>query len=470
MTITFTNPPTLPSLSDPANFNDRALGLFSWLTGTFIPELEAVEGLVPDGGDFAVDGVTFYVDVSTNNVGFGTSSPSAPIDVSGSGDVRVEIESTSSGDVSLDLFRTGANSYRLVNDAGVFRIQHGATPAGVDTNDRFTILNTGFVGIGDSNPTEALNVTGNVVASGRIRSKDGTIGDVGIGFGTDQNTGLIRPANDTISIVTASTQNLTVNASGNVGIGNTNPGTKLVVFDDSTTTSTSFRATNASYTGAVNVTQTARTANTAFSFYTATSDISGSPDTEFRLRGDGNAFADGTWTGGGADYAEYFEWADGNPDSEDRVGISVVLDGTEIRAAVDGEEPIGVISGNPSVVGDGDIDRWKQKYLRDDFGRYIWEDYDVLTWTEDDKDVSYNADSVPDDVVVPDDAQTVVQQRRKLNPDFDPDMEYISRENRPEWDTVGLMGKLRILKGQPTGSRWLKMRDVSANVEEWLVR
>src|SRR5210317_407918 len=164
MTITFTNPPTLPSLSDPANFNDRALGLFSWLTGTFIPELEAVEGLIPDGGDFAVDGVTFYVDVSTNNVGFGTSSPSAPIDVSGSGDVRVEIESTSSGDVSLDLFRTGANSYRLVNDAGVFRIQHGATPAGVDTNDRFTILNTGFVGIGDSNPTEALNVTGNVVA------------------------------------------------------------------------------------------------------------------------------------------------------------------------------------------------------------------------------------------------------------------------------------------------------------------
>jgi hypothetical protein len=32
------------------------------------------------------------------------------------------------------------------------------------------------------------------------------------------------------------------------------------------------------------------------------------------------------------------------------------------------------------------------------------------------------------------------------------------------------MGKLRIRKGQPTGSRWIKMRDVSATVEEWLVR
>jgi hypothetical protein len=35
---------------------------------------------------------------------------------------------------------------------------------------------------------------------------------------------------------------------------------------------------------------------------------------------------------------------------------------------------------------------------------------------------------------------------------------------------VGLMGKLRIRKGQPTGSNWIKMRDVSDTVEEWLVR
>ena len=88
------------------------------------------------------------------------------------------------------------------------------------------------------------------------------------------------------------------------------------------------------------------------------------------------------------------------------------------------------------------------KYLRDEFGTYIQEDYEV----EDD------------------DGNTVVQQRRKLNPDYDPDIEYIPREERPEWDCVGLMGKLRIRKGQPTGSRWIKMRDISDFVEEWLVR
>ena len=171
-------------------------------------------------------------------------------------------------------------------------------------------------------------------------------------------------------------------------------------------------------------------------------------DVEFNLRGDGNGLCDGAWTGGGADYAEYFEWSDGNLNAEDRRGISVVLDGDKIREAVAGEDPIGVISGNPSIVGDAAWNKWSGKYLRDEFGTYILEDYEVTD----------------------DDGNTVVQQRRKLNPAYDPDVEYIPREQRPEWDCVGLMGKLRIRKGQVTGSRWIKMRDINDSVEEWLVR
>ena len=46
-----------------------------------------------------------------------------------------------------------------------------------------------------------------------------------------------------------------------------------------------------------------------------------------------------------------------------------------------------------------------------------------------------------------DDGNTVVQQRRKLNPDYDEDKEYVSREDRKEWDlSIGMMGKLRIRK------------------------
>ena len=159
-------------------------------------------------------------------------------------------------------------------------------------------------------------------------------------------------------------------------------------------------------------------------------------DRKFSFRGDGQGYADGAWNGGGADYAEYFEWSDGNTSSEDRRGISVVLDGDKIREATSGEDPIGVISANPSVVGDADDLQWKNKYLRTEYGSF---------------DLDENGE-------------------QKLNPDYNPNQEYVSRENRPEWDCVGLMGKLRIRKGQITGSRWIKMRDVSVNVEEWLVR
>ena len=215
------------------------------------------------------------------------------------------------------------------------------------------------------------------------------------------------------------------------------------------------------------------------SLFKAWSGNGGAPsDTEFHLRMDGNGYADGSWNGGGADYAEFFEWSDGNTDSEDRRGISVVLDGDKIREAVAGEEPIGVISANPSCVGDSADLKWSGKYLRDDFGSYQKEPYTFVEWTNEDGDVEkYASDFVPAGVVVPDNAVTKTVDedgtpllRRVLNPAYDPDVTYVPREQRAEWDAVGLMGKLRIRKGQVTGARWIKMRDISDTVEEWLVR
>lgn len=197
-------------------------------------------------------------------------------------------------------------------------------------------------------------------------------------------------------------------------------------------------AYNNSFDNVVQQNTCLRAANTAYSFFRGVSGNGSTSfaDNEFNLRGDGTGLCDGSWTGGGADYAEYFEWLDSNPDAEDRRGISVVLDGDKIREAVAGEDPIGVISGNPSVVGDAAWNKWSGKYLRDEFGSYLLDE---------------NGD-------------------RQLSSDFDPDQEYVPREQRPEWDCVGLMGKLRIRKGQVTGSRWIKMRDINETVEEWLVR
>ena len=60
--------------------------------------------------------------------------------------------------------------------------------------------------------------------------------------------------------------------------------------------------------------------------------------------------------------------------------------------------------------------------------------------------------------------------RRKLNPDYDESKTYVPRRDREEWDAVGLLGQLRMKKGQKTGTNWIKMRDISDTVEEWLVR
>lgn len=312
-------------------------------------------------------------------------------------------------------------------------------------------------------------------------------------------------------------------------------------------------ANDAAYVGEVVRISTAKAKAANFAFLTARAN----GDLAFNLRGDGNAFADGSWSGGGADYAEYFEWADANAENEDRIGFSVVLDGGKIRVAGKGEDPIGVVSATAFVVGDADGGFWRGKYLRDDFGRYLMEEVETISWDEqvsaksqpstrtheydaligpndevlcisrdirerkdgetvvalvdgDGNDIcpvamdengaksvpigyrfekrteteqieiqieaakivrqSYYVDQIPKGVTPPNDAQRDFEQRRKINPAYDSTTAYDSRESRREWATVGLMGKLRIRKGLPVGSRWLKIRDISVEVEEWLVR
>ena len=73
-------------------------------------------------------------------------------------------------------------------------------------------------------------------------------------------------------------------------------------------------------------------------------------------------------------------------------------------------------------------------------------------------------------MIVPSDKTVTVQKRRKLNEAYNPNLTYVSREERPEWNIVGIMGQVPITKGQPTGSNWVKMKDISNTVELWLVK
>jgi hypothetical protein len=224
-----------------------------------------------------------------------------------------------------------------------------------------------------------------------------------------------------------------------------------------------------------------RSASSSYTFSGFTSGNDG--DREFQFRGDGNAFADGTWSNNGADYAEFFESANGQALT---LGATVVLDGNKVREATE-QDPASAVIGvvrpkEPSkasmVIGNTAWNKWANKYLTDDFDRYIMEDHDVVEWTDEEgKQHSYESHNIPEGITVPADATIKTHddkgnkfQHYKLNPAWDKNAEYVNRENRPEWNIIGLVGQVKVLKGQPTNDRWIKMRDVSATVEEWFIR
>jgi len=311
-------------------------------------------------------------------------------------------------------------------------------------------------------------------------------------------------SNDFLAFGTNQTEKMRLLANGSFAVGNTNTfhnnasgvyGRLAVREAAAQDVSTCvFLNTNGSLTNYTSTfTDGSFTSNSAnYSFYTCfTGNGSTISDVEFSHRGDGQAYADGAWNGGGADYAEYFEWADGNSASQDRRGWSVVLVNEKIRRATSDDAAgtiIGVISGNPGVVGDSDIQgKWKGKYLTDDFGTHIRENVQCYAWETQAEGTRYaegegkitnhsmHADRVPEGVTVPTVEEnstftSTTVDRKRENPSYVEGQAYIQRENRKEWDTVGLMGKLRILKTEQKGTNWIKMRDISATVEEWLVK
>lgn len=188
---------------------------------------------------------------------------------------------------------------------------------------------------------------------------------------------------------------------------------------------------------------------------------------------DGNVTADGSFTGGGADFAEMFESIDGK---KIHAGISVVVDNGRIREAKKGESPIGVISANPTIIGnaggsDAD-DNWKGKYIKDDFGNYIMEEKEwwIVNIKKRNRNKIEKESNWSDIKKPPKSAKTKMAFRRKLNPDFDDSIEYKPRKERKEWCVVGLIGIVPIIKGQIVSNNWIKLRNISDNVEEYLIR
>ena len=151
----------------------------------------------------------------------------------------------------------------------------------------------------------------------------------------------------------------------------------------------------------------------------------------FYVQYNGSASCQSGLTAAGADYAEYFEWLDGNINNEDRVGYFVTLVNNKIQLATPNSYILGIVSGNPSVKGNGDVSTWTKQYLVDDFGRHITEEY------------KYQEEKFDEET-----GETIIETKTGVrwieNPDYDPSLPYIQRADRPEWDAIGMVGVLAV--------------------------
>ena len=451
-----------------------------------------------DGGTFdnaiSVTGnITSTGNLIINDGGnIGSTSDTDAISISSTGDVTLtqDLKIKDGGTIGS---ASDADAISIASTGDVtltqnLKVKDGGTIGSASATDAMTVASTGIVTfkddivlkdaatIGVASSTSAISIasTGIVTFVDDIVVKDG---------------GTIGVASDTDAIGITSTGQVDIDSQ--LALGNTNFTSILSANGESTGTGVgmTLRAgTDNSGVGGNAIVfglYVGRAANSTYTFLACgagtTNADSTLSDPTHKLLGNGATNADAAYSSTGADYAEMFEWEDGNSSDEDRVGYTVVLSGNKIRKSTSDDSAssiIGVVSSRPVILGDNDIDSWKGRWLTDDFGRRVMESHTLTEWTDSEGNkVNYETDNIPSDVTPPsdavvrtkdDDGQTL--QRKKVNPSFDPSKTYERREDRKEWDAIGLMGKLRVRKGQDVGDRWIKMRDVSDSVEEYLVR
>jgi len=377
-----------------------------------------------------------------------------------------------------------------------------------DTEVMTFARSSGNVGIGTNNPLDKLSLSGSFTYT-RVEGGNNCFGYYG-GGNSNSGTGATNPwfasligsNGDAETIATSTfgwlwynrsdngnlelarrngsttdTEVMTfARSSGNVGIGITTPSYKLDLYQTANTLAEWIRSTHATFSSNSLIIDVTRVNATAYNFASFRS--SGGGDYEFYFRGDGNAYADNSWNAGGADYAEYFETITGEKIEYGKCVVIEYIENTDrtmVREYNKSTDKLTDILGivrpkkdckSAGLIGNNHDSKWKYKYLTNDFGEYLYEDYNVYEWIdENEKEHSYNVGEVPEDIIMPDDVEIITLKRRMKNPEYNEELKYISYENRDEKVLVALLGQIQKLKTEPMKKEWKKCYSISENVE-----
>jgi hypothetical protein len=406
------------------------------------------------------NGTTYIkIQASTGNFGIGTTNPDEKLDING-GNIKLSVGNSFGADRyiythwedSLNDHQIGLEFDYYAGDGGtgtthsrinfISNATRDTVINGSGKQTMMSVLSNGNVGIGMTNPTFKLDILGGSTAGTR-----------------DTPLRLEGHGSDIVPLI---------NAGSGGGTIKTIAGLEIISID--VPLSTHGRH---SYIEAVSA---GSTYNTDLEFRARNNGNyqyggSSAPTTkQARISHNGYIYARVGTSGTGADYAELFEWDDGNQDDEDRTGMTVKLTtGGKIAIADTAENVIGVVSVIYGFLGNDQWDEWVGKYVKDSLGRTVNEDVKMVTWRdENDKECTFKITHVPNDITIPENAVYYTHQSPKINPEYDETKNYMGRSQRKEWSAIGLVGRLRILKGYPKSPRWIKIQDIDENVEEYL--
>ena len=467
--------------------------------------------------------------LQNGNVGIGTTSPGAPLDIRSTRNA----DSWSSGNSIFNVLHDNGSgayygmSFAVAASDGDGVIQTYNVANGNAQYDLRLQPSGGNVGIGVSSPTSKLHIdpdTNNkespsttgvyVYNSGTgdstctLRVKDSNAGDPYVSFdiageagwsmGMDNNdsnkfklanswsslntnTRFLMDSNGAATFTSSCKASRHITSNGQSGDGDDNAGFSLL--NDYSSWVTIFRE---SWINGNNGWGTFWAGNSGARYRRVSSDNNpneyvfvggGNKRCTFDLD-NGHTYLDGTLHNNSYDYAEYFEWDDGNPENEDRRGYSVVLtsDG-KIRKATSDDSPediIGAVSGTSSITGDAAMYDWNGKYEVDEWGTRVKDKVYQLSWeveleNGEKENHSYDEDRVPEGIIVPENASRRLHSRERINPEYDETKIYEPRDQRKEWSTIGLLGKVRVRDESPKHPNWKYLKTV-AGKKLWLIK
>jgi len=259
----------IPGAPTKLNANDRiGFMTFRGYNGTTYADLARVQGTAATDLDLSASGILqfFTTNAGSNtekmritpegNIGVGTAAPNAKLEVAGGSDpVAIRLTETTGAHAQWEL-----RSYNVALTGGDNQFSIWGGIAGSTQSDRLVISPSGNVGINNPTPSAALDVssatgemlilrdTNNLESEGAhtafLRAKDSAGTNtwyLGDGSSTVGGTWLLNYQANPIHLATAGTTRLTVDGTGNVGIGTQAPTTKLEV--NGTVKATNFQGT-----------------------------------------------------------------------------------------------------------------------------------------------------------------------------------------------------------------------------------